>query len=78
MPLEKRGQPTQTPRAWAGAKCTSVEGQGLYVLIMEGKWNKAKKIINELYEHVVVNDGDLINFKELQSEVGFLCHVSRT
>ena len=74
----KRGQPTQTPRAWAGAKCTSVEGQGLYVLSMEGKWNKAKKIINELYEHVVVNEGELINFKELQSEVGFLCHVSRT
>jgi len=27
----KRGQPTQTPRPWAGAKCISVEGEGLYV-----------------------------------------------
>ena len=74
----KRGQPTQTPRAWAGAKCASVEGKGLYVLCMESKWNKAKKIINDLYDHVVVKKEDLVKFKELQSEVGFLCHVSRT
>jgi hypothetical protein len=74
----KRGQPTQTPRAWAGAKCLSDNADGLYVLSMEGKWNKAKKIVNDLYNHVVTEQGSLLNFKDLQSEVGFLCHISRT
>ena len=33
----KRGQPTQTPRAWAGAKCVSRLGEGLYVLSAENR-----------------------------------------
>jgi hypothetical protein len=74
----KRGQPTQTPRAWAGAKCASISNEGLYVLSMESKWNKAKEIVNSLYNHVVVQGDRLVDFKELQSNVGFLCHISRT
>ena len=74
----KRGQPTQTPRAWAGAKCVSKQGEGLYVLSMESKWKKAQTIIDKLYDHVVTNKAPLVSFKDLQSEVGFLCHVSRT
>ena len=41
-------EPTQSPQAWAGAKCTSVEGQGFYVVSMESKWNKANNIINPI------------------------------
>ena len=74
----KRGQPTQTPRAWAGAKCVSHDDHGLYVLSMESKWKKAKAIIKALYDHIVVTGDPILSFKKLQSDVGFLCHVSRT
>ena len=74
----KRGQPTQTPRAWAGAKCISRENDGLYVLSMETKWKKAKKIISDFYKQVVIDDNPMLDFKKLESDVGFLCHVSRT
>ena len=76
---QKRGQPTKIPRAWAGAKCISKQGDGLYVQSMATKWKQAKAIVNKLYDHHVVTEKkSLMSFKELQSEVGFLCHVSRT
>ena len=74
----KRGQATQNPRAWAGSRCIAIEGEGLYVLSMEEKWFKSKKIIEKLYQHVVETKSSLLNYKSLESDVGFLCHVSRT
>jgi hypothetical protein len=74
----KRGQATQSPRAWAGSKCKAIEGEGLYVLSMEGKWAKAKSIIAKFYSLVVVEKQSLLDYKMLESDVGFLCHVSRT
>jgi hypothetical protein len=74
----KRGQATQTPRAWAGAKCRAIEGDGLYVLSMKGKWSKAKNIISRLHDHIVVQKVKLLDYKTLESDVGFMCHMSRT
>jgi hypothetical protein len=74
----KRGQATQTPRAWAGSKCMAIEGEGLYVLSMEGKWSKAKDIIKKIYDLVSNQKQSLLDYKMLESDVGFLCHVSRT
>ena len=74
----KRGQATQTPRAWAGSKCLSIEGDGLYVLGMDSKWQKAKDIIAKFHNIVIINKQSLLDYKMLESDVGFLCHVSRT
>ena len=74
----KRGQATKTPRAWAGAKCLTIEGEGLYVLSMKEKWLKAKRIINNLFDWIVTEGNALLDYKSLESSVGFLCHVSRT
>ena len=74
----KRGQATKTPRAWAGSKCLAIEGEGLYVLSIKEKWIKAKKIINNLYDWIIVEKNDLLEYKSLESAVGFLCHISRT
>ena len=74
----KRGQATQNPRAWAGSKCLAKEGEGLYVLCMDEKWIKSKRIINDLCNHVVTLKAPLVNYKSLESNVGFLCHISRT
>jgi hypothetical protein len=74
----KRGHATQTPRAWAGAKCEAIPGEGLYVLCMKEKWDKAKTMISKLYQLVVVENNTLLNYKDLERDVGFLCHVSRT
>ena len=75
----KRGQATKTPRAWAGSKCLSIKGEGLYVLSMKEKWVKAQSIIEKLYMKVVEDDNcKELDYKELERSVGFLCHVSRT
>ena len=74
----KRGQASKTPRAWAGSKCLSVEGEGLYVLCMSEKWAKSKRIINDLFDWIVTKKHKLIEYKSLESSVGFLCHISRT
>jgi hypothetical protein len=74
----KRGQATQTPRAWAGSKCMAIEGEGLYVLSMEGKWKKAKDIIRKIYDLVSKEKQSSLDYKMLECDVGFLCHVSRT
>jgi hypothetical protein len=74
----KRGQPTQQPRAWAGSKCKAIECQGLYVLSMTGKWIKTKTIIQKYFDLVVTNQHKSLDYKMMESDVGFLCHVSRT
>ena len=47
----KRSQATQNPRAWAGSRCIAIEGQGLYMLSIEEKWIKSKRIISKLHNH---------------------------
>ena len=74
----KRGQATQTPRAWAGAKCMSIPGKGLFVLCMKEKWDKTKIKLGRLIEHVITQEKSLLDFKSLERDVGFLCHISRT
>ena len=48
------------------------------MLSMETKWKKAKEIILKFHDIVVDKQGSLLDYKMLESDVGFLCHVSRT
>ena len=74
----KRGQPAKAPRAWAGAKCVSIEGQGLYVLSTKGKWEKTKCIIGRWSDALSSDPLEKLDHASLERDVGFLCHMSRT
>ena len=74
----KRGQASQTPRAWTGAKCVARSDVGIFAFSTQQKWDKGKAIVNELYEIVVVKKLLVLEFKPLEKGVGFLCHLSRT
>ena len=71
----KRNGPTQTPRAWAGSIIHS-DNQAVTVLVSEEKWDKTKKWISWVLEHV--DDKEGIDYKQLLSCRGFLIYVSRT
>ena len=74
----KRGQPAKVPRAWAGAKCVSIEGQGLYVLSTQGKWEKTKDIVGRWSDALSNEPHGKLDHNLLEREVGFLCHMSCT
>ena len=74
----KRGQPSKVPRAWAGAKCFFIEGQGLYVLSTQGKWEKTKDIVARWSDKIGSNPKCQLDHSQLERDVGFLCHISRT
>jgi hypothetical protein len=74
----KRGQPDQQPRAWAGAKCCSLFGKGLFVFSTKEKWLKAQTMVNKWSEVLAKEDLDTVSFSELEKDVGFLVHISRT
>ena len=74
----KRRAPSKKPGAWAGAMCKSVTGKGLFVTCSQEKWDKAKEIVSRRYTEVVVQESSSLSHKELEKDVGFLVHLSRT
>ncbi len=74
----KRRWASQRPGAWSGAICFSVKGEGLYVSCSQEKWDKGKRLIEELYQSVVVRKEKWLDRKTLEKHVGFLVHLSRT
>jgi len=75
---QKRGQPAQQPRAWAGAKCCSLEGNGLYVFSTQEKWVKAQTMVLKWNKLLSKEKLDTVSFSELERDVGFLVHIRRT
>ena len=76
--VRKRGHPSKVPRPWAGARCISIEGKGLYVLTTDAKWNKGKTIITKWILRLSELDVKTVSYTEMEKDVGFLCHLSRT
>jgi hypothetical protein len=76
--VRKRRPCTQTPGEWTGAISLAIEDVGLFVTVSEKKWAKAKSILQILLDEVVKAEDDLpmLNFKSLESHVGFLVHLS--
>ena len=73
----KRRPPSKTPGAWAGAMCLSKE-DGLYVTCTQEKWNKARSIIERWMNTVVEKKEEKLDVKQMEKEVEFLVHMSRT
>jgi hypothetical protein len=76
--VRKRGHAAKSPRAWAGAKCIANAGDGLYVLSTEAKWDKSKTIVSKWLLAMESHKEDLLSYSELEKDVGFMCHMSRT
>ena len=73
---QERGQPAQQPRAWAGAKCCSLEGTRLYVFSTQEKWLKAQAMVLKWNELLLKEKLDTESFSELEKDVGLLVHIS--
>ena len=73
----KRRPPSRTPGAWAGAMCLSKE-DGLYVTCSQKKWEKARAIISHWHEEICKKRSRQVNAAQMERDVGFLVHLSRT
>ena len=73
----KMRPPSRTPGAWAGATCLSKE-DGLYVTCTQKKWDKAKAIIAHWCKEICDNESLVVNAAQMERDVGFLVHLSRT
>ena len=73
----KRRPPSRTPGAWAGAMCLSKE-DGLYVTCTQKKWAKAKAIIAHWHNEICEEKARVVNAAQMERDVGFLVHLSRT
>jgi hypothetical protein len=71
----KKCKASQRSGAWAGS-VIHMDGGMVTVLISDAKWNKTKKIIQNLKEQL--EKGPELNHKELEKSRGFLIYVSRT
>lgn len=74
----KRRAPSKSPGAWAGAICRSITSRGLFVSCSLEKWQKGKAIIERLVDLIVVKEQIKVSFTDLEKDVGFLVHLSRT
>eukprot|EP00980_Cylindrotheca_fusiformis_P005545 scaffold1173_cov84-Cylindrotheca_fusiformis.AAC.3 len=67
--------PGVTPGAWAGM-IAEVNSQGVYKTVAQGKWDKARDIINRLLSELDEPAG--MPFKPLERDRGFLVHMAAT
>eukprot|EP00980_Cylindrotheca_fusiformis_P017245 scaffold5326_cov80-Cylindrotheca_fusiformis.AAC.1 len=67
--------PGVTPGAWAGM-IAEVNSQGVYKTVAQGKWDKARDIINRLLSELDEPTG--MAFKPLERDRGFLVHMAAT
>ena len=73
----KRRPPSRTPGAWAGAMCFSTD-EGLFVTCSQKKWDKARLIIQHWQEEVIRKKSATVDAGQMERDVGFLVHMSRT
>jgi hypothetical protein len=69
--------PTCTPGAWAGA-VFETSPNSVSVSISQDKWDKAKGILLELQQQILLSNNQTVNFKSLEIARVFLCHISMT
>jgi hypothetical protein len=72
----KRRDSSQSPGAWSGS-VVRITPDGVCVLALEDKWNKAKLMLSEIEEMLEQNPNSLPR-KRLEQIRGFLIYVTRT
>ena len=74
----KRRKVTKRPGEWTGSILITVTDVGLFVTISQKKWDRAKTIISKWHNRVILLNKRTLNYKELESDLGFLVHFSMT
>ena len=64
---------------WAGTVFNTENG-AVTLTVTQQKWDKAKKLVQELKEEIAEKpiDGIMLNYKRLEQIRGFLCHLAMT
>jgi hypothetical protein len=74
----KRKPSVRESGAWAGTMFSTLKGQ-ILKFVSQAKWNKGKDIVSSLLAQFKGDpDTVLLNYKRLEQDVGFLCHLSMT
>ncbi len=73
----KRRPDSQAPGEWTGTITRAIEGVGLFVTVSQTKWDRARKILAEIYDQFD-DDESLpeLDLKDLEKKVGFLVHLA--
>ena len=51
---------------------------GLFVTVSQRKWHRAKLILSKWHNRILLTGKTKVNYKELESDLGFLVHLSMT
>jgi hypothetical protein len=75
----KTRPPTREPGAWAGA-VFRVYLREIVKTVTQEKWDKAKRLIDELDESMgpKLEDDSTVDYKQLETIRGFMCHIGQT
>jgi hypothetical protein len=78
----KRGEASQEPDAWAGSVIMSKQEEGLFVTVLQEKWNKVKDILSNYLVLILESEKQKqelwVEYKRLEKDTGFLVHVCMT
>ena len=75
----KRRRISQTPGEWTGSIVLSVKDIGVFVTVSQKKWDRARSIVTDWFDQLVMSDSNelpLLDYKSLESDIGFLIHLS--
>ena len=73
----KRRKITQTPGEWTGSIVLAVEENGVFVTVSKKKWKRAQDIVSRWSDHFITSSElPWLNYKALESDIGFLIHLS--
>ena len=73
----KRRKITQTPGEWTGSVVLSVEEVGVFVTVSKKKWKRAQDIVTKWSDKFSMgSDLPWLEYKALESDIGFLIHLS--
>ena len=73
----KRRPISQTTGEWTGYITLSLEAVGLFIMVSEKKWNKAKEMIAKILSHFdSYTDRNYFFLKETEQKTGFMVHLA--
>jgi hypothetical protein len=72
---QKRRSPSKTPGSWAGSNII-IQPEGIVVTVLKQKWKKTQGLISKWATRVA--ETSEVNYKEFESDLGFLIYATRT
>ena len=72
----KRRKVTKRPGEWTGSILITIKDVGLFITVSQKKWDRAKLILRKWHNRIILSGGTKVNYKELESDLGYLVHLS--